>query len=619
MKRVGSFKALSTHLLGILPKELKSALKLLEPAAKSRYLLLSLLQIALALLEVFALSALAITTSIALSSYTSISVGQENNLDLLNSFFPNMEPEGKIAILLIIYVLLTLTKTIFSAIVTSAALVLLAKQSAIVGFNLNKILYFQGVNKIRFGKSQENLSGVTNSLDSLLISYLGTVSQLSGDIATILLVCLAMMFFDFESTLLIICLFGILLWVLHRFVNKSAAKVGEKMAVSSAQLSRKILDSWLVYREILLAQKVEKILQSTLPKRMEIAKWRARLSFLPSLSKYIFELFIVLSALAVSTLQILRNGISEAVSSFILVVAASSRLLPAVLRLQGNLIAIKQSIGGAFYTRQILSEINYTEYNSISVDLPDIPTRKFNARVTLDKLDFTYPDSSKPALSDVTFSIIPGSFTAITGPSGSGKSTLVDLVLGFLKPTSGFVLIDDLDPTEARKIWPGKISYVPQDVQIFEGSIAENVSLISGREYERDLLHECLNLSGLIKDIRNLVEGVDTLVGERGLKLSGGQKQRLGIARALYSKPELIVFDEATSSLDPITENQIAKNIYHNLSNRTVIVIAHRLSTVMRADTVLYFKEGRLLASGTFEDLKQSVPEFLEQAELSGL
>ena len=618
--RTGELFAIARKtMLRLLPKDFISAISLLDPKARVSYLSLSSLQILLALLEVFALSVLAITTSVALSSYASISDGQENNLGILNSFFPNMNAEGKIAILLIIYVLLTITKTIFSAIVTSAALVLLAKQSAIVGFNLNKIFYFRGVNKIRFGKSQENLSGVTASLDSLLISYLGTLSQLSGDIATILLVCLAMMFFDLESTLFIIFLFGLLLWVLHRFVNKSAAKVGEIVAVSSAHLNRKILDSWLVYREILLAQKVEKILQSTLSTRMEIAKGKARLSFLPSLSKYIFELFIVVSALAVSALQILRNGISEAISSFILVVAASSRLLPAVLRLQGNLIAIKQSIGVAFYTRQILSDINSTEYDSNSIDLANSPTKEFNARVTVDKLDFTYPNSSKPAICDVTFSISPGSFTAITGPSGSGKSTLVDLVLGFLNPTSGFVLVNDLDPMKARKIWPGKISYVPQDVQIFEGSIAENISLATGREYEKDLLHECLNLSGLTEDISNLVEGVDTLVGERGLKLSGGQKQRLGIARALYGKPELIVFDEATSSLDSITENQITRNVYRNLSNRTVIVIAHRLSTVMRADTVLYFKEGRLLASGTFEHLKQSVPEFLEQAELSGL
>jgi ABC-type multidrug transport system fused ATPase/permease subunit len=619
MKKASFFRFLPHYLKGNLPKEFKSALKLLEPKARSKYLVLSLLQILLALLEVFALSVLAITTSVALSSYTNIAIGQKDNLGILNIFFPNMDPEGKILILLAIYILLTIAKTVFSAIVTSAALALLAKQSAIVGFRLNNFLYSRGVNKIRFGKSQENLSGVTNSLDSLLISYLGTVSQLSGDIATMTIVCVAMMFLDIESTLMLISLFSLLIWILHRFINTSAAKLGERVAVSSTQLNRKILDSWLVYRELLLAQKVEKLLQLTLANRIEIAKSRARLSFLPSLSKYIFELFIVLSALALSAFQIWRNGISEAVNSFILVVAASSRLLPAVLRLQGNLIAIKQSIGGSYYARKILSDINYTEYDLISVDSASNPTMEFHASVTVDKLNFTYPDSSEPALNDITFSITPGSFTAITGPSGSGKTTLVDLVLGFLEPTSGSVLVNDLDPMKVQKIWPGKISYVPQDVQIFEGSIAENIALGSEREYDKDLLQECLQLSGLINDISSLAEGVDTLVGERGLKLSGGQKQRLGIARALYSKPELIVFDEATSSLDPITENQIARNVYHNLSNRTVIVIAHRLSTVMRADMVLYFKEGRLIASGTFENLKQSVPEFLEQAELSGL
>jgi ABC-type multidrug transport system fused ATPase/permease subunit len=402
-------------------------------------------------------------------------------------------------------------------------------------------------------------------------------------------------------------------------VNKAAARVGEIVAVSSAQLNRKILDSWLVYREILLAQKVERILGSTLPKRLEVAEGRARLGFLPSLSKYIFELFIVLSALAVSVLQILTNGISEAVSSFVLIIAASSRLLPAVLRLQANLITIKQSIGGAFYAKQLLSDINSMENDSIYFDSDKTTTREFSARVTVNRLDFAYPDSSKPTLTDITFSIIPGSFTAITGPSGSGKSTLVDLVLGFLKPTSGNIYVSDLDAVKAREVWPGKISYVPQDVQIFEGSIAENITLDSTGEYDKATLYECLTLSGLIQDTGNLDEGVDTLVGERGLKLSGGQKQRLGIARALYSNPELLVFDEATSSLDPITENQIARSLYKRASDRTVIVVAHRLSTVMSADQVLYFKEGRLVASGTFDELKQSVPEFLEQAEISGL
>jgi len=214
-------------------------------------------------------------------------------------------------------------------------------------------------------------------------------------------------------------------------------------------------------------------------------------------------------------------------------------------------------------------------------------------------------------------SIAAGTITAITGSSGSGKSTLVDVILGFLRPSSGLVSISERDPVVVQKSWPGKISYVPQDVQIIEGSIMENITLDFSGEFDETILQNSVNAAVLQEDIANLDEGFDTQIGERGLKLSGGQKQRLGVARALYSNPDLLVFDEATSSLDPITENRIADNIYNKLSGRTVI--AHRLSTVMNADKIIYLKDGRLIASGTFSELKESVPEFLKQAELSGL
>lgn len=619
MKRFRTIQFLSTHLISSLPEDLTLALKLLEPKARIRYLILSMFQIMLALLEVIALSVLAIVTTIALNTYTNISSSQENIFGPLNGLFPNFKTELKVLVLLVGYVSLTLAKTFISALVTLRTLSLLAKQSAKVGFNLTKTLFFCGVSRIRFGKSQENLSGVTGSLDSLIVGYLGTLNQLSGDIATILLVCIALLFFDFLSSLTLIFLFIFLLWVLHRFVNVVAARVGEKTTKSAAQLNRRILDSWLVYREILLARKVETQIGPTLLLRMEIAEGRAKLSFLPSLSKYIFELFIILSVLAISAVQLFINGISEAISSFVLVAAASSRLLPAILRLQGSLLAIKQSSGSAYFARQILFDVDYSPHDLISTDLSKVPKKDFNATVTVNKLFFTYPDTSKPALRDLTYAFSPGSFTAITGPSGSGKSTLIDLILGFLKPSSGSILIGDLDPIKAQELWPGKISYVPQDVQIFEGSIAENITLESGGESDEAMLHNCLKLSGLLEDILALDEGVETIVGERGLKLSGGQKQRLGISRALYSNPELLIFDEATSSLDAKSENQVTNNIYRNLDGRTIVVIAHRLSTVMNADRVLYIKEGKLLASGSFEALKQSVPEFLEQADLSGL
>jgi len=352
---------------------------------------------------------------------------------------------------------------------------------------------------------------------------------------------------------------------------------------------------------------------------LEIAKNRARLSFLPSLSKYIFELFLITSALVITAFQLWFNGISEAVSSLVLIVAASTRLLPSLLRLQGNLLSIKQSVGSGVYARETLKKVQHNLTEPVSSDIGDFPNKDFNPTIFIEELSYSYPESAKPAIRDVSLSVTPGTFTAITGSSGSGKSTLVDLILGFLKPSSGSVFINNLDPVAAQRSWPGKIAYVPQDVQIIEGSIKENITLDFSGEFDKTSLQNSIEASGLLEDIANLEYGMDTLIGERGLKLSGGQKQRLGIARALYSNPNLLVFDEATSSLDPITENRIAKNIYNKLSGRTVIVIAHRLSTVMNADKVIYLREGCVVASGTFDELKRSVPEFLEQAELSGL
>jgi len=619
MKKETRFSLFPKQLSLLVSKEFKSTLKLLDPKSRKKYLSLSALQIVLALLEVAALSILAITITFGLNSYTNITRQQDTSSDLLDGLISNLGTEAKIASLLGAYIVLTIVKTFLSALTTLATLNLLASQSAKIGFKLNKATYERGTDLIRFGKSQENLSGVTGSLDSLLIGYLGTYSQLLGDISSVLMVCAALIFFDFETALLLFSLFAILLWTLHRFVNVKAAKWGEKLAQSSALLNRRVLDSWLVYREILLAHKVDDLLRASLSLRLEIAKNRARLSFLPSLSKYIFELFLITSALVISAFQLWFNGISEAVSSLVLIVAASTRLLPSLLRLQGNLLSIKQSVGGGVYAKETLIKVQHNLTEPDSSDLGDFPNKEFNPTILIKELSYSYPESAKPAVRDISLSVTPGTFTAITGSSGSGKSTLVDLILGFLKPSSGSVSISDLNPVAAQQAWPGKIAYVPQDVQIIEGSIKENITLSFDGESNKIELKNSIYASGLFEDIANLDKGVDTQIGERGLKLSGGQKQRLGIARALYSNPDVLVFDEATSSLDPITENRIANNIYNKLSGRTVIVIAHRLSTVMNADKVIYLRDGCVVASGTFDELKRMVPEFLEQAELSGL
>lgn len=619
MNRMNIVIRSKTLLSKFIPDVFKSAIKLLDPKARALYLILSFLQIILAIFEVIALGALTVMISIGLSNFTSISKQKELNTGLFYEQFANLNIETQIAALFGTYVLCTVAKTFLSGIVTFSSLKHLAKQTVNIGFRLNLDLFKHGINQIRFGKSQENLMSVTGSLDALLIGYLGTFSQLLGDLATILMVALALTFFDFETSLLLFTLFALLLIFLHFSVNKVSAQLGQKVALSTAKLNRRILDSWLVYREVLLAQREEEVLKPTLFERSEVAISRAKLSFLPNLSKYIFEIFLVFFALIVAAVQLWINGLNEAVSSFVLIAAASARLMPVTLRLQGNFLAIKKSAGIAVFAIKLLEEVQRKPEMRNSLISSVLHKTDFNAAITVTNLSFTYPDSTKNTIHNISLSITPGTFTAITGASGSGKSTLIDLILGFLEPTTGTVLVSGAKPSDARLIWPGKIAYVPQEVQIFEGSLLENITLSTNGEYDETNLVNCIKSSGLLEDFGDLSNGIHTHVGERGFKLSGGQKQRLGIARALYNDPKLLVFDEATSALDPITENKVSKSVFQRIPNRTVIVVAHRLSTVMNADVVFYLKNGKVKASGKFSDLKNSEPEFLKQAELSGL
>ena len=206
------------------------------------------------------------------------------------------------------------------------------------------------------------------------------------------------------------------------------------------------------------------------------------------------------------------------------------------------------------------------------------------------------------------------------GPSGAGKTTMIDLLLGILNPDSGSVLISGVSPIKAITKWPGAISYVPQDVVITAGTIRENISLGYPIEVATDeRILNCLSSARLDDFVLRLPNGLDAKVGEKGTTLSGGQRQRLGIARALFTKPLLLVLDEATSALDAETEASVSQAISDLIGETTVVVIAHRLSTVRKADVVFYLDDGKLIANGTFAEVRAAVPNFDSQAKLMGL
>ena len=236
--------------------------------------------------------------------------------------------------------------------------------------------------------------------------------------------------------------------------------------------------------------------------------------------------------------------------------------------------------------------------------------------ITVDDVAFSYLPGV-PVLEEVSFDIEVGQSIGLVGGSGAGKSTLVDLLLGVLPPDSGEIRIGGHPLSEVRRQWQQMIGYVPQSVVLFDDTVRANIAIGQPREdVDDDRMWAVLEQSQLADVVRELPDGLDNVIGEAGVQLSGGQRQRLGVARALYPSPQVVMFDEATSALDNETEFKLTEVLEGLRGSITTITIAHRLSTVRRCDRIFYLEHGRLLAHGTFTELNTAIPGFARLVEL---
>jgi ABC-type multidrug transport system fused ATPase/permease subunit len=346
----------------------------------------------------------------------------------------------------------------------------------------------------------------------------------------------------------------------------------------------------------------------------------AEINFMPYISKYVIESTVILGALLISSITFAVRDLTQGVEVLAIFLAAGLRIAPSVLRVQQSAIQIRGGMGMAGPTLDLIDELRDVKTIEMKGDSLDLLHKGFCPRIDIANVSLTYPYTNQSAVFDITLNIPNGSLIALVGPSGSGKSTIVDVLLGVLTPDSGKVTISEVPPLEAISKWPGAISYVPQDVFISNGTIRENVALGYPIEFATDeLVFDALEIAKLDEFVTSLPQGLDSPVGERGTKLSGGQRQRLGIARALFTKPNLLVLDEATSSLDGETEAGIAEAIQSLRGSTTVVMIAHRLSTIRNADLIVYLSNGRIIQTGTFNEIRKKLPDFDRQANLMGL
>lgn len=300
-------------------------------------------------------------------------------------------------------------------------------------------------------------------------------------------------------------------------------------------------------------------------------------------------------------------ALESMVSLLVLFGAAFIRLMPAVQALATNYSFLKYSIHSIHPVYEDLHKLNHDE-NSLT--LPQDALR-FEKSISIQGVNFCYPGSFKNVLNNITFEIKPGDSVAFVGSSGSGKTTLVDILMGLLHPSAGKILVDGLNIHDYAPQWFRNIGYVPQSIYLMDDTIRRNIAMgIVDSEIDENRINEVIEEAQLGNFINELPLGLNSNIGERGVKLSGGQRQRIGIARALYHDPQILVLDEATSALDNITEKFIIDAIERFKGKRTIIMIAHRLSTVKKCDTLYYLRQGEIVSKGSFDELVENEEEF---------
>jgi ABC-type bacteriocin/lantibiotic exporter with double-glycine peptidase domain len=344
---------------------------------------------------------------------------------------------------------------------------------------------------------------------------------------------------------------------------------------------------------------------------MGLSEIAGYVNYMPYISKYVLESTVVLGAVLITGLQILFWDASHAVAALAIFIGAGTRIAPSVLRLQQGIIHIRGSLGSAAPTLRMILELDNQNLIGLTDSNFSRLHENFSSKIVLNGVSYRYPNSDNWVLNELSFEIPEGSVIAVVGTSGVGKSTLIDLMLGILIPDAGSVKISDMSPKEAISNWPGAIAYVPQDVLIADATLKENVLLGFPADVVPD--SEVLQILSLLK-LENLVSssplGLQQKVGERGSKLSGGQKQRLGIARALITRPQVLILDEATNALDGETAATVTEILVDLPTKPTVLLIAHNIQTIKATQKILYLKNKNEIILDAFENIQGKHPEF---------
>ena len=536
-------------------------------------------------------------------------------LQVLN--LENYEFRLQAAILGILATVLLVARTLLSIFFTKKTLIFLGKKSAKVTASLFETVMLSDYQKVKSLTLNEWIVGLTKGVNSLMVRVIGGLITIVSDTFLTILILGGLFIYNFQVAMMTILMFSVTGLSLYVLIRNKARQTGFLEQKIEIELNQKISESLLAFREIYLNNDQSYYSRKISELRLQQVGSQTVSSFFPLLSKYVFEAILIVGTLVVGAVQFLMFDAVQAVASLSIFMVASTRIAPAIMRIQQSAVILKSSFGSSTITFKLLEEFGTSQREFVKVSEEE---DTFNPSVKLVNVNFQYPNSPQAIFNDFNVSIQEGSVAALVGPTGSGKSTLVDLILGVINTNSGEVLISGKPARETIQYWPGKIAYVPQKVGVFNTTIRENIALGSSFDnYSDEEVWNAVGKAELTKFVDSLPGKLDYVVADYGLNLSGGQLQRIGIARALLTNPQLLILDEATSSLDGQTEANISSTIQKLGPVVTVLIIAHRLSTIKDLERVIYLDSGRIIADGDFQSVRQKVPAFDLQCRNLGI
>ena len=600
--------------------ELKKVLLLLEKKDQFKLFAVLIVNTFLAFLDLFGVALIGVTSAILIRGLQGLSAGDQVSrfLEILN--LDGLPQRNLMVLLGGTAIFFFIMKTILSVYFLRRTLRYMSIRNAQISSSLVSKMLNRPVERI-FSKSiQHQIYNVTGGVERLVGGVVTSLVVIASDLVLLLVILIGLMLVDPVTSIGTFFVFTGIGYLLYFLLHKRVAMLNSRSTYESIYFNQKVSEGINSFRDLFIKGGREFYVNEIRKTKMKLAGYDAEIKFIPNISKYTIEISVILGIAVVAGIQFYLFDSNRAIAVISVFLAASSRIAPAIIRLQQNVIAVKSNLSAAKPTFDLIDELNGVKELEKTETLITTNHKDFSPRVNLKNLKFTYSDAINDTIQDISLEISEGKFIAFVGPSGGGKSTLVDLVLGLLAPSTGSITISGLSPVDAIKKWPGSIGYVPQDVFIENSTVKENICLgFNPESVPDDLVWQALELADLSGFVKGLEGQLSYRISDAGKNLSGGQRQRLGIARALLTKPKIVIFDEATSALDAETENRVSESILKLTGDCTVIFIAHRLSVVRSADMIYYIDKGRIVNQGTFEELRKLNADFNNQANFMGI